>query len=133
MAREPNDREAVLQSSAPTPGLPAPAPADESTASHIEEECGDLAESAQPAAPPSFEGEVARKVFGLANDAVVQVFRHIERFGSITESEVTTILGSPRAFRRFSSEFERYATMVPFRVGIEMGANGKRYVKEGSR
>lgn len=122
------------------PARPAPAevsatpPAVVATPSPLADEpLREGTESVRPSSPPSFEGEAAQKLFGLENDAIDKVFRHIERFGSISEHEVTTILGSPRAFRRFSSEFERYASMVPFRVGIEMGASGKRYVKEGSR
>ena len=63
-----------------------------------------------------------------------EVFRHLAAHGSITEEEVTRMLGgSPRAFRRFSVQFEEHARRVPFRVRIEAGVEGKRYVREGGK
>lgn len=82
--------------------------------------------SAAPAAPPTlrwqdnFPDEGARKVFA-----------HIEQHGAITEVELTRLLGSARAFRRFSLEFESHARQVPFKVRIETAASGKRYMKDG--
>jgi hypothetical protein len=61
------------------------------------------------------------------------VFLHLERHGSITEAEVTRMVGSPRAFRRFSLDFDGYARKVPFRVRIDAAEDGKRYVKEGEK
>ena len=46
-------------------------------------------------------------------------------------SGVAGFLGSPRAFRRFSLDFDENVRKVPFKVRIEVGADGKRYVKEG--
>jgi PglZ domain-containing protein len=60
-------------------------------------------------------------------------FLHLQQHGAVTEAELTRILGSPRAFRRFSLAFEGYARLAPFRVRIEAGPDGKRYVKEGDR
>ena len=51
----------------------------------------------------------------------------------VTEPEVTNLLGSPRAFRRFSLEFDVHLAKLPFRVRIETGEGGKRYVREGDR
>ncbi len=62
-----------------------------------------------------------------------EVFRHLHAHGAITEAEVIRMLGSPRAFRRFSLGFEEHAAKVPFRVRIEGGVEGKRYVREGER
>jgi len=45
--------------------------------------------------------------------------------------ELTRLLGSARAFRRFSLEFESHARQVPFKVRIETAASGKRYMKDG--
>jgi len=70
---------------------------------------------------------------GIENEAVRQVFVHIDKHGAITEPEVTKILGSPRAFRRFSLEFDNHVTKLPFRVRIEVAEGGKRYVKEGDK
>jgi hypothetical protein len=89
---------------------------------------GALPESAAaaPATPPAtrwqdnFPDEGARKAFA-----------HIEQHGAITEVELTRLLGSARAFRRFSLEFESHARQVPFKVRIETAASGKRYMKDG--
>jgi hypothetical protein len=62
-----------------------------------------------------------------------KVFVHLADHGSITEAEVIGFLGSPRAFRRFSLDFDEHVRKVPFRVRIEAGTNGKRYVKEGEK
>jgi hypothetical protein len=61
------------------------------------------------------------------------VFLHIEKHGMITEPDVTHLLGSPRAFRRFSLEFDLHLEKLPFRVRVESGAGGKSYVREGER
>jgi hypothetical protein len=60
------------------------------------------------------------------------VFIHLSTHGSATEAEIVAILGSPRAFRRFSLHFDEYVRCVPFRVRVEPAADGsKRYVNEG--
>lgn len=69
----------------------------------------------------------------IADEGIRTVFRHIEKHGAITEPEVTGLLGSPRAFRRFSLEFEDHLAKLPFRVRIETGESGKRYVREEER
>jgi hypothetical protein len=67
----------------------------------------------------------------IADEGIRKVFLHIEKHGRVTETEVTGMLGSPRAFRRFSVEFEAYLPKLPFKVIIEPGEGGKRYVREG--
>ncbi len=69
----------------------------------------------------------------IADEAIRKVFLHIEKHGVITETEVTKILGSPRATRRFSVDWELHLTKLPFIVKTEPGDAGKRWVKEGSR
>jgi len=61
------------------------------------------------------------------------MFLHIEKHGVITETEVTNLLGAPRVFRRFSLEFDTHAARLPFRVRIETGESGKRYVRDEDR
>jgi len=61
---------------------------------------------------------------------VRQVFLHLQQHGSITETELTQMLGSARLVRRFSMEFEEHLQKVPFPVKIETTANGKRYVRQ---
>jgi len=76
-----------------------------------------------PAAGPTWQD-------GFADEGLRKVFTHIEKHGSMTEEEITRALGSPRAFRRFSADFEVHARKVPFKVSIESPVSGKRYVKE---
>jgi hypothetical protein len=69
----------------------------------------------------------------ITDEGSRKVFLHLEQHRMITESEVTHILGSPRAFRRFSVEFDAHLEKLPFRVRIEAGDDGKRYVREEDR
>ena len=69
----------------------------------------------------------------IEDEGIRRVFVHIEKHGAITEPEVTHMLGSPRAFRRFSARLEDHLPKLPFIVRIEMADGGKRYVKEGER
>jgi hypothetical protein len=69
----------------------------------------------------------------IADESIRKVFLHLEKHGAVTEPEVTGLLGSPRAFRRFSLEFDQHLTKLPFRVRIETGESGKRYVREEER
>jgi hypothetical protein len=62
--------------------------------------------------------------------AVRQVFVHLHDHGAITETELNTVLGSPRKVRRFALAFEDHAANAPFSVRIETTPSGKRYVKE---
>ncbi len=57
----------------------------------------------------------------------------LAKHGAVTEDEAIRILGSHRALRRFSLEFERHTTKLPFRVRIETTDAGKRFVREGDR
>lgn len=83
--------------------------------------------AAGPSAPPAGWAET------IADAGIRKVFLHIAKHGAITEPEVTNLLGSPRAFRRFSLEFDQHLAMLPFRVRIETGEGGKRYVREEER
>lgn len=69
----------------------------------------------------------------ISDEGIRRVFVHIEKHRSITEPEVTQMLGSPRAFRRFSLEFDVHLAKLPFRVRIETAEGGKRYVREEDR
>ncbi|GCL39442.1 alkaline phosphatase domain-containing protein [Sphaerospermopsis reniformis] len=64
------------------------------------------------------------------DQAIAQVFLHLQKHNSITEIELTQILGNPRKTRRFALDFEEYLKKVPFLVRIETTNNGKRYVKQ---
>lgn len=67
----------------------------------------------------------------IGDEAVRKVFEHIERHSAITETEATRLLGSPRAFRRFSAALDDYFSKLPFRIRTEIAESGKRYVREG--
>lgn len=69
----------------------------------------------------------------IEDEAVREVFRHIEKHGAITEVELTAKLGSPRQARRFAADFEGYLDKLPFSVRIESNESGKRYVREHDR
>ncbi len=64
------------------------------------------------------------------DEAVRNVFLHLQQHGSITELELNQMLGSARRVRRFALEFEEHLKQVPFSVRIETTSNGKRYVKQ---
>jgi len=66
------------------------------------------------------------------DEGVGRVFLHLQQHGSITEAELTQMLGSARRVRRFSMDFETHLQKVPFSVKIETTASGKRYVKQNS-
>ncbi len=65
----------------------------------------------------------------LEDDSIRRAFVHIQRHNAITESELITLLGSPRKVRRFAADFENYLQKVPFLVRVESTPSGKRYVK----
>jgi hypothetical protein len=86
--------------------------------------------------PAPEKSEPAERVLDWSDalpEGTRKVFVHIAKYGSMNEAEVVQILGSPRAFRRFSLEFEAHVRNVPFRVRIETAPDGKRYVKEGDK
>lgn len=67
----------------------------------------------------------------LPSEEIRAVFAHLETHGVITESEVGTKLGSPRAARRFATQFDVLAKEAPFAIRIESVNGVKRYLKEG--
>lgn len=66
----------------------------------------------------------------LIDTGVRAVFLHIEKHRMITEEEATRMLGTPRAFRRFSADFDAHAEKVPFKVRVEVNAGGKLYLRD---
>jgi len=84
-------------------------------------------------APPSSETRTEAWAVAITDEAIRRVFLHIAKHGVITEPEATHLLGSPRAFRRFSAEIDDYLPKLPFRIRTESGEGGKRYVREEDR
>jgi hypothetical protein len=80
-----------------------------------------------PLAPPAAWAD------RIADEGIRKVFVHLEKHGVVTETEVTSLLGSPRAFRRFSLDFDTHLANLPFGVRIETSEGGKRYVREEDR
>jgi hypothetical protein len=66
----------------------------------------------------------------IADEGIRMIFVHLHRHGSITETEMTQMLGNARQVRRFSRTFEEYADLIPFTVRIEPTGSGKRYVRD---
>lgn len=58
-------------------------------------------------------------------------FEHLSEHGIVDEREATEMLGGPRAFRRFTREFEDHVKKAPFSVRIDAADGMKRYVREG--
>jgi hypothetical protein len=69
----------------------------------------------------------------LPDGGVRELFAHLHARGVVTESEAQAMLGSARALRMFSLDFERHAEAAPFLVRIEVVAGVKRYVRQGAR
>ncbi len=68
----------------------------------------------------------------LPEGGVRELFEHLTTYGAVTESEAITMLGSARKLRRFSSRFDDYAKLAPFKARIVVVAGVKRYAKESS-
>jgi hypothetical protein len=69
----------------------------------------------------------------IADENIRKVFLHIEKNGVIAETEVMTLLGSRSTMRRFTLEFDLLLAKLPFKVRIEPGEGGKRYIREEDR
>ncbi len=66
----------------------------------------------------------------ITDEGFRKVFLHIHKHRVITETEMVSILGSARAVRKFAFEVDQYLDKLPFRVRVEPGDGGKRYVRE---
>jgi chromosome segregation ATPase len=58
------------------------------------------------------------------------VLQHIEKHGTITESEASLKLGNARSVRQFANKLEEYAQDLPFSIRVESSPKGNRYLKE---
>ena len=85
--------------------------------------------------PATLESQPARGrewLKELPDGGIRQLFLHLAEHGTVTESEAATMLGNPRALRRFDIRFEEFAAKAPFNVRIDVVAGVKRYVREGN-
>lgn len=78
---------------------------------------------------PAPAPQVLSWVEHFEDQSVVRVFRHVESYGSVEESELLEMLGGARQVRRFALRFEEYVRLLPFLVRVETIGSGKRYVK----
>jgi hypothetical protein len=88
-----------------------------------------VAGRAPTAPPPPPEGWAGT----IADEGIRKVFLHLEKHGVVTETELRTLLDSRASMRRFLLEYDRLVDKLPFKVRIEPGEGGKRYVREGDR
>lgn len=58
------------------------------------------------------------------------VLKHIDKHGTITESEASKKLGNARSVRQFANKLEEYAEDLPFSIRVESSPKGNRYLKE---
>lgn len=67
----------------------------------------------------------------LPDDGTREVFEHLVKYESISESDATEILGSSVAFRQFSRNLEEYVERVSFDVKVESVDFQKLYRRVG--
>jgi chromosome segregation ATPase len=60
----------------------------------------------------------------------LEVLRHIEAHGVLTEAEAASLLGNPRLARQFANKLGEYARFLPFAIRVEASPTGNRYLKE---
>jgi hypothetical protein len=84
--------------------------------------------AAPPAQPSRAEGWGER----LGDASAGKAFDHLEKYGSLTELELTHLLGGPRQARAFAMRFDEHKTRLTFEVVITHTADGKRYERVGS-
>ena len=80
--------------------------------------------------PAPGEVETAHRGLDALPEGARKVFEYLAKYDAITEADMVTMLGTPRALRRFARKFEDYAAQVAFEVAIEQTPQGKRYVRK---
>jgi chromosome segregation ATPase len=58
------------------------------------------------------------------------ILQHIEKHGTITETEASSKLGNARSVRQFANKLEEYVQDLPFSIRVESSPKGNRYLKE---
>ena len=82
-----------------------------------------------PVAHLSSEPIEAHWTDSISEEPIRRVLRHIERYGSVNEEEVTEFLGSPRQARAFSTKLEECRNLIPFKIEIDTRSGLKSYRK----
>jgi hypothetical protein len=89
--------------------------------------------SPRPVPPQSALPEIPEAIVGapwleqLPDDRTRLVFALIAHNGSLSEGEITRLLGGPRHLRSFSNRLEAYLRRLPFGVEVEVTSAGKRF------
>ena len=60
----------------------------------------------------------------------LDILKYIEKYGVITESEASNILGNYRNVRQFNNNLQKYSQDLPFSIKVESSASGIRYIKQ---
>lgn len=89
-------------------------------------------QSRPPSGPKPDDDQAQDWDDAIVDEGFRRVFVHIYKHGSISEQEITGLLGKPRRVRAFAAQFDVLVALVPFQVRIESVGVMKRYVKEGS-
>jgi hypothetical protein len=58
------------------------------------------------------------------------ILQHIDKHGTITETEASSKLGNARSVRQFANKIEAYIQDLPFSIRVESSPKGNRYLKE---
>ena len=82
-------------------------------------------------APESQPQETTSWAEQIADEGHRRILLHIGSYGNINEDEITDMLGTPTAARKFSRKYEAYLCFLPFAIGIDTLGTVKRYVKKG--
>lgn len=65
----------------------------------------------------------------ILDEDVRNVLFHIDKYGSISESEVENLTGGPRAARAFNRKLDAYRNYLPFNLEVDFSAGTKTYRK----
>ena len=65
------------------------------------------------------------------DEGVRRVLQQLWQHAVVAETELESMLGSPREARRFARQVDDYARRIPFAIRVETVGGMKRYVREG--
>lgn len=66
----------------------------------------------------------------IHDPGVLPVLLHLEKFGSVTESDIENLTNSPRQARAFSAKLDEYRPILPFYVETDTQSGLKTYRKK---
>ncbi len=91
--------------------------------------------SVAPAKPAVKREDERSWLDAIPDDNARKVLARVAQYGMVTEAEATELLGSARAMRRFGLQLDEWIErkLIPIRIRVDSGADGKRYTKEGDR